>query len=36
MRNIEHLTQGGISLYAKLHIDMELQGPQHLLEFDPQ
>jgi hypothetical protein len=34
MWNIEHAMQGGIFLYAKLHLHMEPQGPQHLPEFD--
>jgi hypothetical protein len=30
--NMRH--RGGIFLYAKLHFRMELEGPQHLHEFD--
>ncbi len=33
MWNNEHVAY--LFLYAKLHLHMELQGPQHLPEFDP-
>jgi hypothetical protein len=35
MWNIEHATQGGNFLHVKLHLHMEIQGPQHLPKFDP-